>query len=241
MKFSIEWHDRLKSTNIYFKNLITQDSDIESGRIIAAREQTAGRGRSNRQWFSPPNSSLYFSLYIKTSAKPMDVPSLTMAMALAVTESLNSLCISASPKWPNDVLVDNRKICGILSERIDLQGITGVIIGIGLNINMTPEEALAIDRPATSVSIESGTTHEPAHMLTHILPSLECWIKKWENGGFSAISSSWTEKAGPIGKPLCVHDGEIKKKGTLAGFGNHGELLLQTEAGIETIWSGDVS
>ncbi|VGO12318.1 Bifunctional ligase/repressor BirA [Pontiella desulfatans] len=241
MHFNIEWHDRLGSTNAYMKDCFFSGSRIENGNIVAAREQTAGRGRSERKWLSGPDTNLCFSLYVETDAELLAVPSLTMATALAVTDHLNSLRIPAAPKWPNDVLVGEKKICGILSERVNRPDRTGIIIGIGFNINMSSGEAGAIDRPATSLLIESGQAHNLQQTLEQLLPLLHHWIGEWEKGGFAAIRETWTQKAGPIGKPLSVHDGDVRKSGTLAGFGEYGELLLNTENGLETIWSGDVS
>ncbi len=243
MQFAVEWHDRLGSTNAYLKEFFTGGGEISSGDIVAAREQTTGRGRQERSWISEPDTNLCFSLFVETDADLIAVPSLTMAVTLAVTEMLNAWKIPAAPKWPNDVLVNDKKICGILSERVQRaqSPSAGIIVGIGLNVNMSSEEADAIDRPATSMLIESGQAHDLSQTLENLFPSLEHWISKWKDGGFTALRESWTEKAGPIGKPLSVHDGNIRKSGTLAGFGEHGELLLQTANGLETIWSGDVS
>ena len=242
MDFAVEWYDKLDSTNACLNDRFYHDSKLPSGSIIAAREQTAGRGRMDRKWSTSPNTNLCFSLFIETSAELIEVPSLTMAAALAVTEQLNTLRIFAAPKWPNDVLVGEKKICGILSERVDSKKInrSGIIVGIGLNVNMPTAEAAAIDRPATSMLIESGQAHSLDQTLESFFPLLDYWIGEWKQGGFSNLRNVWTQKAGPIGKPLAVHDGDTKKVGTLAGFGDHGELLLQTGDTIETIWSGDL-
>jgi len=243
MKFKIEWFDKLASTNALMRERFGQGSDIESGHIVAAHEQTAGRGRQDRKWLSTAGTNLCFSLFVQTKAELMDVPALTMAAALAVAEMLGRKNIDATLKWPNDVLVDGRKICGILSERVERTSApkTGIIVGIGLNVNMSSEEAGAIDRPATSILIETGQATDLSHTLDDLFPLLEYWIGEWEKGGFSSLRTAWTERTGSLGKPLTVHDGDIKKTGTLAGFGNHGELLLQTTDGIETIWAGDIS
>lgn len=240
MRFEIEWHERLGSTNAYLRDHFSRNKPISDGYIIAAREQTSGRGRQDRKWLSAPDTNLCFSLFLETAAPLIQVPSLTMAAALAVTDLLQSKGIRAAPKWPNDVLVGDRKICGILSERVEQGSKRGIIVGIGLNVNMTSEETAAIDRPATSILIESGKMNSPDRILEELLPQLEFWIARWQSGGFTAIRDIWTEKAGPIGKPLSVHDADLRKSGKLAGFGEHGELLLETEKGLETIWSGDV-
>ncbi len=241
MVFQIEWFDKLASTNTAMREAFQRGEKIESGRIIAAREQTAGRGRQDRKWLSAPDTNLCFSLFIQTDAELAAVPSLTLAAALAATEMLNAQGIAAAPKWPNDVLVDGKKICGVLSERIEQPGMAGIMVGIGLNVNMSTEEAEAIDRPATSILIETGKAADLSLTLDALLELLGYWIGEWEQGGFDTLREPWTLRAGPLGKPLTVHDGAIRKSGTLAGFGKHGELLLKTEKGIETIWSGELS
>ena len=243
MDFRVEWYDRLASTNAHMREQFLRGMPIHSGLIVAAREQTAGRGRQDRTWLSAPNQNLCCSLFLETTAELMAVPSLTMAATLAITEMLNAKRIPAAPKWPNDILVGRKKICGILSERVERteNPQTGIIVGIGLNINMTPAEAAAIDRPATSMLIETGQAGDPEQTLESLLAPLEEWIGQWEKGGFDALRPTWTQKAGPIGKTLTVHDGDLRKTGRLAGFGGQGELLLQTPDGLETIWSGDVS
>lgn len=239
MNFRIEWHDRLGSTNSTLRNRF-YNQHIQNGLLIAAREQTDGRGRQQRTWISPPNGGLYASFFLETHAPLIQIPSLTMALALAVSDYLNSQGIRAVPKWPNDVLVGEKKICGILSERVE-QGLRqGIIVGIGLNINMTQAEANEIDRPATSILIENNQAGSPDEVLEELLPQINFWIDRWKNGGFEAIRDIWTEKAGPIGKPISVRDGDLRQTGTLAGFGTHGELLFQTESEVETIWSGDI-
>jgi BirA family biotin operon repressor/biotin-[acetyl-CoA-carboxylase] ligase len=243
MNFKVEWHNSLDSTNAFMRERFIRGESLEHGVLIAAHEQTAGRGRQQRKWLSSSGNNLCFSLFIETHAPLIAIPSLTMAAALAVSEMLNAMRIPAAPKWPNDVLVDGKKICGILSERVERNSSpkAGIIVGIGLNVNMSNEEAAAIDRPATSIRIEDGKTHDLPTILENLFPSLEFWIGEWENGGFPNLRNTWTDKAGPIGKPLSVHDGSHRKTGTLVGFGEHGELLLQTDNGLETIWSGDVS
>lgn len=241
MEFHVEWYDRLGSTNATLRERFQTDPGIQSGLLIAAREQTHGRGRQHRKWQSTANTNLCFSCYVETNVALLQAPSLTMAAALAITDLLNAMGVRAAPKWPNDVLVGVKKISGILSEGVENGSRRGIIVGIGLNVNMSSEESTAIDRPATSVLMERGHASDPAQVLKELLPQLDFWINRWNAGGFAAIREVWTQQAGPIGKPLSVHDGDVRKSGRLAGFGDHGELLLETSVGLETIWSGDVS
>jgi BirA family biotin operon repressor/biotin-[acetyl-CoA-carboxylase] ligase len=240
MNFTIAWHDRLGSTNADLREKFHTQQNLQDGLLVAAHEQTSGRGRQERKWLSAPDTNLCASFFLKTDAPLIQIPSLTMAVALAVSDYLNTLGIRAAPKWPNDVLIGEKKICGILSERVEQDTRKGIIVGIGLNVNMTEAEAKSIDRPATSILIENNQAYAPANVLEALLPQIDFWINRWKNGGFQGIREIWTEKAGPLGKPLTVHDGDLRKSGTLAGFGEHGELLLKTQSGLETIWSGDV-
>ena len=249
MKFTVEWYDRLASTNQMMRERFSAGSGLADGTILAAREQTAGRGRQGRKWVSESGRNLCFSLFIETDAELRALPSLSMAAALAVNDLLRGMGIRSAPKWPNDVMAGERKICGILSEWVEYDAVAasaaiparGMIAGIGLNVNMTLEEAERIDRPATSILIESGQAADVDRILHHLLPPLETRIGEWRRGGYAAIRDDWLANAGPIGKPLTVHDGSEAKSGILNGFGDHGELLLETEKGIETIWSGDVN
>lgn len=250
MNFQVEWYDRLASTNLEMRDRFFKDQGLCEGLVIAVHEQTAGRGRLDRKWISSAGKNLCFSLFIETDGALETVPSLTMAAALAVDDLLRSMGILSAPKWPNDVQVNGKKICGILSERVERDARTaipasaarqGILIGIGLNVNMTTEDAGLIDRPATSILMETQRAGNINHILESLFEPLSYWISEWKKGGFSMLREPWTRKAGPIGRPLTVHDGDQRKSGSLAGFGDHGELLLQTANGIETIWSGDVS
>ncbi|MDA0989246.1 MAG: biotin--[acetyl-CoA-carboxylase] ligase [Verrucomicrobia bacterium] len=241
MKFQIEWFDRVSSTNTVLRERFQEDPALKSGHIVATREQTHGRGRQGRTWVSGPRRDLCFSLLVLPGYRATSAPSLPMAASLAVSECLNALNVPAAPKWPNDVLVGDEKICGILSEVVECPQTsrTGILVGIGLNVNMSIAEAAAIDRPVTSLSIATGAEYDATAVLDALLHPLAQWIERWMQGGFGGLRETWSERAGPIGKAMAVHDGNTKTSGTLAGFGDQGELLLQTDAGLKTILAGD--
>ena len=235
MKFYPQWYARLPSTNTFLKERLAVESNLPSGTVIAAREQTQGRGRLDREWFSSVGANLTFSILLRGKFAPRQLPSASMAAAVAVAELLEAEGLNPSLKWPNDVLVNGKKICGILSE-----GITGgVIIGIGLNVNMQNTEY--IDQPATSVLIATGKRRDVDELLGKLLKHLSVRLDEWAQGGFSKVRKNWESKIPNVGKPVTVRDGNAVRTGVLAGFGNDGELLLRDKTGtVSSIWAGDV-
>ncbi|QHI70400.1 biotin--[acetyl-CoA-carboxylase] ligase [Tichowtungia aerotolerans] len=236
MKFCLRWYDRLPSTNTFLKELLEVDSQLPSGTVVATREQTHGRGRRGRSWLASANENLTFSFLLLGSCEPQKLPAAAMAAAVAVAELLTQEGISADLKWPNDVLVNGRKICGILSEGVP----GGIIVGIGLNVNM--QNAGHIDQPATSMLIESGSRHSLDELLEKLLPILSGRLDEWAQGGFSRVRKKWEAHVPNIGKMISVRDGDAFREGLLAGFGENGELLLQDQSGtVSPVWAGDVS
>jgi BirA family biotin operon repressor/biotin-[acetyl-CoA-carboxylase] ligase len=235
MKFYLQWYARLPSTNTFLKERLALEGQLPSGTVIAAREQTQGRGRREREWISSSGENLTFSVLLRGKYNPRHLPSASMAAAVAVAELLESEGLKPALKWPNDVLVNGKKICGILSEGIP----GGVIIGIGLNVNM--QNAEHIDQPATSVLMEAGKRRDVDELLGKLLKHLSIRLDEWAQGGFSNVRKNWESKIPNIGKPVTVRDGDVIRTGTLAGFGTDGELFLREDnESIVSIWAGDV-
>ncbi len=228
------WFDRLPSTNTFLKERLELEPALLSGTVVAAREQTHGRGRRDREWLSDANENLTFSLFLRTVSNPRKIPSATMAAAIAIAELLDSIGIQANLKWPNDVQVGGKKICGILSEAVS----SGVIIGIGLNVNMGG--AKHIDQPATSILMASGERRSIEEMLEMLLPTLADRLNEWGQGGFSKVRKKWEANVPTLGKTVTVRDGETSRCGILRGFGDDGELLLDEHGVVSAIWAGDV-
>lgn len=236
MNFHINWYSRLPSTNTFLKELVALKSETPSGTVVATYEQTQGRGRREREWLSCANENLTFSLLIKGPCEPHKLPSASMAAAIAVAEVLQRFGVDAVLKWPNDVLVNGKKICGILAEG----SAGGVIIGIGLNVNMGSADH--IDQPATSLLIETGRRYAVEEMLDGLLKELSGRLDEWNADGFSGIRRRWEANVPNIGKEVTVRDGDQMRNGLLAGFGEQGELLLQDISGtINAVWAGDIS
>ena len=211
------------------------EPELPSGTVVAAREQTQGRGRREREWLSAANENLTFSLLFRTDSEPWKTASVSMAAALAVAELLEAEGLKADLKWPNDVLIGGKKICGILSEAV----FGGVIVGIGLNVNM--ESAGHIDQPATSLLIETGERRSVDDLLEKLLPILSARLGEWEQGGFSKVRKKWEQNVSTLGKTVTVRDGDAVRTGVLQGFGENGELLLDENGVVSPIWAGDLS
>lgn len=244
MKFlPVEWYDSILSTNLLLEDKITNKEPVPSGIIVAAREQTAGKGRYNRSWLTGKNKNLAFSYLLQVTCEPKHHPSLAMACAVGVTKQLMDRKINAVTKWPNDVLVENKKICGILSKQIPKPDKEGyyLIIGCGINVNMTDEEAKMINRPVTSMMIETGKQYNIETLLSDYLQSVQSTCSQWEQDHFQSIRSDWETLHKPIGTLMTMNENGITVNGSLTGFGKYGELLLKDSAGKQhTIMQGDV-
>ncbi len=245
MKFGpVIWFDSLGSTNVHLRRMLSEDASLRSGTVIAARQQTEGRGRGERSWVSTAGKDLTFSFFLRAEVEPASLSSLPLVAGLGVAEALEKVGVRGRLKWPNDVLVGGRKICGILSEHTgaDSGGSAGAIVGVGVNVNMNEAESARIDAPATSVFIETGRCVEVDYVLELILEGLGSWIERWERGGFAAVRNDWLAASDDVGRAIKVMEvGGGSRSGTFAGVGEMGELLLRDAGGREhRIWAGDV-
>lgn len=232
-----EWHDRLTSTNTVLRERLQRGEPLPSGFVLAAREQTAGRGRLGRSWVSQPGRDLTFSVLLRYAAGYPTHLSLPMATALGVAAALEEFGVHGRTKWPNDLQVSGRKLCGILAER---QG-AGLVVGIGINVNAEAVELAAIDRPATSLRVEAGREHPIELVLDRVLAHLAVWTEHWEEAGFAGLRQAWLARCVGLGEPVAIRDGNGLRRGTLAGFGPDGELLLATADGaVQPVWSGEI-
>ncbi|HTM20379.1 MAG TPA: biotin--[acetyl-CoA-carboxylase] ligase, partial [Kofleriaceae bacterium] len=208
------------------------------GTVVVAQEQTAGRGRMGRRWHSPRGDSLYLSLVVRPDILPRQVPPITLAAGLAVIDAVNSAGVAASLKWPNDVLVGERKLAGILTE-MSTRGerVDHVIVGIGVNLAaraFPPELAGG----ATSIALAGGDV-DPAAFERALLAGLERWLDRFLVGGPPAIADAWTAAA-RLG-PVRVDDGERALVAEAVGLDGDGALIVvDTDGHRHRITAGDV-
>lgn len=147
----VQCFETVDSTNLIVKDWAQQGA--EEGRSAVAEEQTAGRGRRGRSWISPPGENLYFSILLRPQVEASRMAMITLLMAIAVTQSVRELHLDAKIKWPNDVVVNGKKICGILTERYPSATAAFSCVGDGINVNQKgfPEE---VKKTADSLALE---------------------------------------------------------------------------------------
>jgi BirA family biotin operon repressor/biotin-[acetyl-CoA-carboxylase] ligase len=189
------------------------------GAVVQAGHQTAGRGRLGRRWEAPPGTALTFSVLLRP---PPGAPiqQLSLVAGLAVAETVEgALQLSAQIKWPNDVLVDRRKVAGVLAEARD--GV--VVLGIGLNVNQTREQLPEDARvPAASLRTIDGTEREPAPLLADLLACLEHHYDAWTAGGLDAVFDGIGSRDFLRGRLAKVGESE----GVAGGLDREGRLLV---------------
>lgn len=202
--------------------------------VISARSQTNGRGRRGRSWIAF-EENLFTSLGLKIMLQDLGqlifVVSLSMAEAVMKLNPQNEVRL----KWPNDVLVGGRKICGILLEKGDGDYI---IVGMGVNIKAAPELPDLI-YPATSL-VEQGVVIDRISFLELYLQIFNLNYQEWQSQGFASIKKKWLQNVKGLGEEIIVNTGQVEKKGIFTGVDENGTLLLQRQGQVEKIYAGDV-
>lgn len=217
----------------------------EHGVVVAAGQQTGGKGRRGRSWSSPPGESVYMSIGLRPEFSPDHASMLTLVMALAVTSALEQTCgvKDAWIKWPNDIVIGGRKVCGILTEmHLEGERIDYVVIGVGVNVN-SREFLPELTQMATSLWIECGQIYECDCITEAILKSFEQYYEKFvETCDMSAIMGEYVEKMINVGRKVRVLDPQGEYAATARGINEKGELLVEREDGtIEAVYAGEVS
>ena len=235
-KVVLEVFDTISSTNDYLlRKEKNKDKDIK---ICIAEEQTKGRGRRGKSWISPKFKNIYFSL--NSYLKKEDLSGLSIAVALSVSKVLTKINVMSLIKWPNDLLVGNKKICGILIETAKVGELTKVVIGIGINVNM--EHSELIDQEWTSIKLEKKQSVDRNSIITEMINQLCITLNKFEQEEFDYFINKFTSLDLLKDKQFTLKD---KPNETFIGKGidNKGLLIAQNlkDQRIVKFSSGEVS
>lgn len=227
-------HDEIDSTNAEALRLIAAGQAAPF--LVLAERQSAGRGRRGRSWVSPFAENLYFSLVLRIEGGMRQLEGLSLVVGLAVRQALLSIGVaSAGLKWPNDVLVDDRKIAGILLELVgDPADVCHVVLGIGINVNMRDAE---VDQAWTSVNLETGRMSDRNTLAALLCDNLERYLARHREKGFSSMRDEWEAAHLWQGRAVSLVAGVNSIDGVVVGIDNQGALRLQV-AGVEKSFSG---
>ena len=225
-----EWFDEVESTNDIVKARLSSGADCPSGTVVAARRQTRGRGRMGNIWQSSRAGDLAFSFLLKKRGNLAEAGTLPMACGLAVLDFLASdaVGIAARCKWPNDIMTENGKICGILSESVaSTEGDIRIVVGIGVNVTLDAERDGCIGTSVASLEGLSGTGCDPEKILPPLLGFLEARIALWIAEGFAAIRKDLERHLWGVGRVVRVRKPNATVNGIIKGIGDGGELVLE--------------
>lgn len=222
----IDWYRSIPSTMPEAARLAADG--CPSGSAVGADEQTAGRGRYGRHWHSEPGAGLYFSVILRHEFALEELPAVTLALGLAVTEAIHqSTSVMCDLRWPNDVLIHDKKCAGILTQLED----AAVIAGIGVNINQAgfPAEIASV---ATSLRIASGHEQSRERLLVAMLPAIDSYSTVLSEQGKQPILDMFTHASSYVsGRRVTVDQSDTALQGTTAGLNESGFLLLQSDNG----------
>ena len=206
-------------------------SGAPEGTAVIADSQTKGKGRLQRVWHSPPGYNIYTSIILRPNFAPDQAPQISIAAGVAVAEILNEYCPGhVQIKWPNDVLLNKKKICGILAQmKTSANGIDFVVLGIGINVNIgcnqLPPDIRTI---ATSLAIETGREIARLELIISLYENLAKWYKQLMQRGFGAIKEKWLNLTPMINQDVQIMFRDEVLRGKALGLDEDGSLIILT-------------
>lgn len=229
---------------VYYKE-ITDSTNLDAKHaenapdksIFLADMQTSGRGRLGREWSSPKGCGIWMSIYLKPETVISDISQLTLIAGLAVSRVVEGTVI----KWPNDVIMSNKKVAGILTE-MTLEGgkIKHIVVGIGLNVNNKDFPDELCDK-ATSLYIETGKIQDRESLISDITKEFFLMYDKFLIAGFSAFKDEYTKKCITLNKEVYLINNEQKRIAKAIGISDNGELIIEANGKEEVVNSCEVS
>ncbi|MDF2940158.1 MAG: birA [Gammaproteobacteria bacterium] len=240
-EFTIETHVSLPSTQDHLRSKL---DTLNKPTVCLAEQQTAGRGQYvNRQWASPFAANIYLSYLYFSHKKLHKLEGLSLVVGLAIVQVIKELGLEVKIKWPNDVFCHDKKLAGILVEAFnDKEAGSKVIIGIGLNVNMSKDETQQITQAWTSLSNESGKHYDRNLIVTALMTRLHSDLQRFEQEGLPGFMAHWQQSDWLYNKKLTVQFGSEQICGLAKGINEQGHLLLELESGeIREFVSGQIS
>ncbi|WP_440952547.1 biotin--[acetyl-CoA-carboxylase] ligase [Methanococcoides sp. FTZ1] len=232
----VHYFETLDSTNDLAKKM---GPKAEEGTVVIAETQESGRGRKGDHWVSP-KGGIWLSVILKPGILPAHAPRLTLMAGVAVANTMRQFGIDASIKWPNDIVIGEKKVCGILTEMdAEADHIGFVVIGIGINANVSVEELPEEFRgSSTSLSSVIGESINRAEFVRDLLRSLESEYMRFKIDGFDKILDDWTSLSNTIGRQVDVITPHKIVSGKAVGVTPDGALVVEDEEGLHEVMAG---
>lgn len=232
--------DSIDSTNTWTKKNAAM-LDANQLTCVTALEQTAGRGRFFRKWLSPRGKNIYATLFFCIPRESSYVINLGQILSLSCIAVLKKKKFQPQIKWPNDILLNGKKVAGILCETVSFEDRIGIALGIGINVNMSQELLETIDQPATSLSQLSGQTWTLEQVLEPVLKQFLRDLEILQTHGFEPFRASYDELLAFKGKEITCNDGLKSLKGICHSINADGRLnLLLPDGRISTLSAGEL-
>lgn len=237
----VYYYDEVDSTNVVAKNY--GDQDYPHGTLVVADQQRSGRGRKGRNWSSPKGEGIWMSLLLKPDLNPANASMMTLVTALAVVKAIENIAqLPAKIKWPNDIVINGKKVCGILTEMSAQRDyINHLVIGVGMNIHTKsfPEEFSDI---ATSLFLESRKKIKRSVLIDEIWKNFETYYELFlQTQDFSVLKQEYNTYLVNRNEKVKVLDGKDSFEGKAMGITDKGELIVDTWEARRLVFSGEVS
>jgi BirA family transcriptional regulator, biotin operon repressor / biotin---[acetyl-CoA-carboxylase] ligase len=232
--------ETVDSTNNYAKTLTL--GEFDEGTVVIAEHQTAGRGRHDHVWFAESGKNLTFSVLLKPRIAPRLTGIISIYAGLAVVQAVEELySLQLECKWPNDILLNRKKLCGILSEGV-FQGerLNGVVIGIGMNVNQVAFPP-SLEHTATSLARHLGRGLDRIHILVKILEKLEELYNVLQRGDAPSILAEWRRRSGMFGRELMIVQNGQCLKGIAHSLADDGALVITIDGKERKVFAGEVT
>lgn len=240
---TLYYYEEVGSTNEMAKELA--DAGAPEGTLVIAESQTSGRGRRGRAWLSVPRKGIWFSVILRPRVAPVQASQLTLLAAVAVAAAVREETgLPPGIKWPNDLLVGKKKICGILTEiKAEIDVIEYIVMGIGLNVNQQASDfGEDLREIATSIFIELRRDIQRLPLLQKILYQLETWYECWQEKGFEPVRRAWKEASITLSRGVELNVYRDHFTGTAVDIDSEGALLVRGKGGeIRRFNSGEIT
>ncbi|WP_344810674.1 biotin--[acetyl-CoA-carboxylase] ligase [Microlunatus aurantiacus] len=213
-----------------------------AGRVLVTDHQRAGRGRLGRTWTAPAGSSVAMSVLLRPERDPASWTWLPLLAGLAVADSLRAVAdVPAVLKWPNDVLVDDAKVCGILAERVDGPAGPACVLGLGINVHLTADQ-LPVPTATSLALLRPDRRLARNDIIATVLATLALLYHRWQAGLDAELAAEYVARSGTLGRTVTVLGGDgARFTGEAIAVDPAGRLRVRTPSGVQTFAAGDVT